>query len=357
MPDVVIVGGGIAGASVAFGAARRGATVTVVDDERPGRATAAGAGIIAPWATSLTGDVYSLYAAGADGYPAVLAALTDVGVDDLGYDRNGALVLADDEATAATTHDALLERASRSAVAGRPELLDADAVQHLFPPLRPGQLGVHVPGGARVDGRRLTAALLEGVRRHHGNVLTGVVSVDASKVSVEGDEIGADVVIVAAGAWTPALVSPNIVGVTAQRGQICHLHLDGVDTGQWPSILPPADHYIVPFTDGRVVVGATREVGVGDVRITADGVRHVLSQALDLAPGLGDASLVETRVGLRPYPTDGHRPTIGRLDDRTWVITGFGAIGLTIGPLVGDRVAATVLGGEPEELLAPFAPA
>lgn len=142
----------------------------------------------------------------------------------------------------------------------------------------------------------------------------------------------------------------------AQRGHICHLRVDGHDTGSWPSILPVADQYIVPFDDGRVVVGATREVGVGDPRITAAGVSSVLEKALRLAPGLADATLLETRVGLRPYPSIGDRPTIGRVDESTWVVTGFGAIGLTIGPAVGFRVARMIEHGDHDDLLARFAP-
>ena len=353
MADVVVIGAGIAGASVAFGAARRGATVTVIDDHRPGRATDAGAGIVAPWATALTGEVYDLYAAGADEYPAVLDALASVGIDDAGYHRNGVLVLGDRTPEAS---DRLAQRVAASEVAGRIEIVDPDAVRHLFPPLRPDEHGVHVPGGARVDGRLLTAALLDGVRRHGGSVRAGRATVADATCTVDGSVVDGDSIVIAAGAWSPPLAAPHHVGVEGQRGQICHLRLDDADTGGWPSVLPPADHYIVPFGDGRVVVGATREVAVDEVRVTADGVRHVLSNALALAPGLADASLVETRVGIRPFPTSGHRPTVGPVDDRTWVVTGFGAIGLTIGPFVGDRVASALLGHGTDPLLVPFAP-
>ena len=51
------------------------------------------------------------------------------------------------------------------------------------------------------------------------------------------------------------------VGVAPQRGQIVHLRLEGVATQDWPVILPPGSHYIVPFDGGRVVAGATRETG------------------------------------------------------------------------------------------------
>jgi D-amino-acid dehydrogenase len=356
VPDVVVVGAGVAGASVAFAAARRGATVTVVDDRRPGRATAAGAGIIAPWATALTGDVYRLYAAGAEAYPPLLEALHETGIEDIGYARNGTLVVTANGAAADAAFQLLAGRTADSAVAGRPELVDAREARRLFPPLAEGFVGVHVPGGARVDGRRLESCLLDGVRHFGGTVLDGTATIDRGQVHVHGARLEADSIVIAAGVWVDSLLDGATIAVAPQRGQICHLLLPGTETGHWPSVLPQSDHYIVPFGDGRVVVGATREPDVDDVRVTAGGVSRILAQALDLAPGLGEATLTETRVGLRPYPTVAHRPTIGPLDARTWVISGFGAIGLTIGPLVGERLATTLLGGADDELLTPFSP-
>ena len=87
--------------------------------------------------------------------------------------------------------------------------------------------------------------------------------------------------------------------------------MEGVETQEWPVILPHGSHYIVPFDRGRVVAGATRETGVGfDYRITAAGQAEVLNAALSIAPGLGAATLVETRVGFRPLGA-GVRPSLG----------------------------------------------
>ncbi len=357
MSDVTVVGAGVAGASVAFAAARAGATVTLIDDARTGRATAAGAGIIAPWATSLTGEVYRLYAAGAEAYPEVLAALAEAGIDDVGHATNGALVIGPNGGPGHDMSDRLATRCAASRVAGTPERVDTSAARTLFPPLADGWEGWFVPGGARIDGRRLAAGFVDGVRRLGGTVRNGTVDLGQGRVTVDGGAVDADTVVVAGGAWTNELLRQRglAVPVEAQRGQICHLELIGADTGGWPSLLPVADHYIVPFGDGRVVVGATREAGVDDPRITAAGVARVLERALDLAPGLAHATLVETRVGLRPFPSEAHRPTIGPIDDDTWVVTGFGAIGLTVGPTVGLRLAAMIEGAT-DDVLAPFAP-
>src|SRR5688572_4572846 len=97
-PHTLVVGAAIAGAAVAFGLARRGAPVTVVDDARDGRATAAGAGIIQPWASAVSGTYYDLYARGAAHYATFVDQLAELGIDDIGYRRSGSLVVSADAA-------------------------------------------------------------------------------------------------------------------------------------------------------------------------------------------------------------------------------------------------------------------
>jgi D-amino-acid dehydrogenase len=108
----------------------------------------------------------------------------------------------------------------------------------------------------------------------------------------------------------------------------------------------------------RIVAGATRELGTGfDYRVTAAGQAEVLSEALRIAPGLGAATLVETRVGFRPVSRDG-RPLLGRVRDVKGLVigNGLGAAGLTIGPLGGQLLADVVLDRRPALDLAAFDP-
>jgi D-amino-acid dehydrogenase len=177
---------------------------------------------------------------------------------------------------------------------------------------------------------------------------------------VGSEAIEADRVVVAAGAWAPELLAPLGVplAVAPQRGQIVHLRLEGVDTGAWPIVLPPGDHYLLAFEGSRVVVGATRETGSGfDHRVTAAGQAEVLNQALAVAPGLGPATLVETRVGFRPVGPD-LKPMLGVVAglDRLVVGNGLGASGLTIGPFAGRLLAQLALGGAPEFDLSAYDP-
>ncbi|WP_223190418.1 NAD(P)/FAD-dependent oxidoreductase [Nonomuraea terrae] len=363
---VIVIGAGIAGASAAFALARRGADVTIADPGLDGQATQASAGIIAPWASSSEGPFYDLYAAGAAYYPQVIALLAEAGVERTDYRRTGALIVHADPARL-DEEQARAEARARAAgdVAGEVSRLGGDDVRALVPVLAPELEGVFISGGARVDGRTMRDALLAGAERHGARRLPGRARLlprphGAPRVEAGSQVLEADDVVVAAGAWAGDLLAPLGLrpAVEPQRGQITHLRVEGVDTSGWPSVLPLSHHYLVAFDDSRVAVGATRETGSGfDPRVTARGQWEVLSDAFSIAPGLADATLIETRVGLRPLPSGG-LPVVGALPRMpgVHVVTGFGAAGLTMAPITGDALARAILDGETPAELAPFAP-
>lgn len=241
---------------------------------------------------------------------------------------------------------------------GEVALLDDRQARELFPPLRAGTAALFIPGAARVDGRRLAAALTRAATRLGATTRTGEAKLAyrvslVTGVTVDGELIEADAVVVAAGAWTAPLLAPLgiTVRVVPQRGQIVHIGLDGADTSRWPVVLPSATgHYLLAFDGSRVVAGATRETGSGfDVRVTPGGLAEVLANALAVAPGLSTGTLLETRVGLRPAGPD-IRPLLGPVTgvDNLTVASGLGASGLTMGPLAGAIAARTALGLPPD---------
>jgi D-amino-acid dehydrogenase len=362
---VIVVGGGILGASAAYHLARAGAEVVLADAAHEGRATAAGAGIVCPWANDDGGLWYSFYGEGAKFYPRVIAALAEDGETDTGYARVGGLVV---DADASLLDDLATRIAGRAAE--RPEagavtrLAPAEARGH-FPPLHPEFGGVHIAGGARVDGRLMAAALRRAAAKRGVTERAGLATLVAEGGRVRGIRIGeerieADAVIVTAGAWARELLAPLglALDVAPQRGQITHLRVRTGDTGAWPVILPTGSHYLLSFPDQRVVVGATRETGAGfDYRVTAAGQAEVLNNALAVAPGLADATLIETRIGFRPA-AGAMRPLLGGVPGIEGLVigNGLGAAGLTMGPFAGFLLSELVLGRAPEHPLDPFRP-
>jgi D-amino-acid dehydrogenase len=327
----------------------------VADAAEPGRATAAGAGIVSPWTSRRSGSEYELAAAAAAYYPEVVAQLAEDGRLDSSFEVVGGMVVSADETELREAYERTSTRAAGAPAAGEVRRLDPRQARELFPPLAPELAAVHVSGAGRVDGRQLRLALLgaavsRGARLVEGRAALSVTGGLPARVAVADEVIEGDAVVVAAGAWSADLLTPLGIRleVEPQRGQITHLGLPGTETVAWPVVLPVSSHYLLAFPDSRVVVGATRETGSGsDYRVTAAGQREVLDEALAVAPGLADATLLETRVGFRPASPDG-APLLGAFAGFPGLVVagGFGPAGLTLAPLCGHLVAAAALGEE-----------
>jgi D-amino-acid dehydrogenase len=364
---LIVVGSGIVGASCAYAASSLGAEVVLVDAAKPGRATAAGAGIICPWSARVADSAWCALAyAAAREYPALTARLADLGETDVGYRQVGALALAERDEDREQIRQALLARRAVAPEIGEvAELSGADA-RRLFPPLRADVAAVYVGGAARVDGRKLAAALARAAVRQGAAVRDGEAHLARRRGRIDGIRVGGeliegDAIVAATGAWTRTFLQPTglAVPVEAQRGQIMHISLGRIDTSRWPVVLPGASgHYVLAFDDSRIVAGATRETGSGlDYRITPAGLAEILGQALSVAPGLADGTYLETRIGFRPMGP-GIRPLLGPVPGLNGLVvaTGLGASGLTMGPLAGSLAAQAALGLPPAIDLAPFAP-
>ncbi|MGH3320361.1 MAG: NAD(P)/FAD-dependent oxidoreductase [Streptosporangiaceae bacterium] len=362
---ILIIGAGVVGASTAYHLADAGADVAVVDRGGGGQATAAGAGIICPGLSGGHSEPwYAMACRGAGYYPELVDRLAADGETDLGYAVPGALFVAGRDEPLDDVHALVVEhrRAGVPAIAEVSRLNPREA-RELFPYLREELSAVHVSGAARVDGRRLRDGLLRAATRRgaghrHGSAALLVSGDRVTGAVVDGEPMPADAVVVAAGAWTSYVCRPLGLGVAVrpQRGQILHLELAGGARPELPIVQSFSSHYLLGFAGGRVVAGATRETGSGfDARLTAAGVAEVLSEALRLAPGLGPATVAETRVGLRPMSDDG-LPVLGSPAPGLVVATGMGPTGLTMGPYAGALAARLAL-DEPVPLdLTPYDP-
>lgn len=369
MPEVIVVGGGIVGSSVAYHLARSDVDVLLVDRRDEGRATTAGAGIISPVTSTSHDDAwFDLAAAAVRIYPDLDAALREAGVEETGYAASEVMTVAADRAERPTfdaAREQILDRRRRRGHPPAGELYEIapDEAVDRFPPLGDVHRALIYEGGARVDGQAFASALRLAAETAGGTVRNGEVE----KLQLAGDavtgavvddqDVPADQVVIAGGAWSPTFADQLDLGipVTPQRGQIAHLDV-GTDTGSWPIIAAFRGHYLVPWPDGRVAAGATREDDVGyEPHRTVAGVREVMDEALRVAPGLAEAAVREIRVGLRPATPD-ELPVLGPVPtvDGVHLATGHGPTGLTIGPYTGKLVAQSVRDETPDRSLEPY---
>jgi D-amino-acid dehydrogenase len=353
---IAIIGGGIAGTSVAYELVTRGAEVVLIDSSRTDRATAAGAGIIAPiGAMAREEDMNRFSFAAAAYYLDLVAELERDGVDT-SYRAPGELLLAlsDEEVPRL---DEVLQRASTLVAeldrrgVGEPAYLDGKEISARYPLFETAIAGVHLPEIGQIDGRRFTRCLHDRAVAYGLSVLEGEAVLLGDDRGVRGVAVGgraveADAVVLAAGAWSPQLTA--LVGVTLpvypQRGQIMHLRLPGA-TGL-PSANSFRDHYLLAFDHDRLVIGATREDDSGySAAMTTRGLTQVVRQGMEFIPKVEQAEIIDIRVGIRPATRDGN-PLLGPVPsvERLWVASGYGPQGLTLGPYAGAVLARRVLG-------------
>lgn len=330
-----------------------------------GKATSAGAGIICPWISRVDDpEWFAISSRGALYYPELIQSLEELGETETGYKFTGALATSEKLEDIYEVKSRVEEKKREFKEVGEIKVLEAPAAQKYFPPLDENLHALYISGSARLDGRLLAKALVNGFQKNGGKLVEEKVSLkrsgNSATVLTSDEKIEADKVIVAAGSWTNDLLKQIGVSINQkpQRGQIVHLTVDE-DTSNWPVVLPQtSSHYMVAFNDNRIAFGATREDESGfDYRVTGGGVLEVLDEGLSVAPGLKSATFKEVRVGFRPMSSD-IKPLLGPIPDIENVIiaTGLGASGLTMGPYVGSLAAKIALNEKLEVDLAPYNP-
>lgn len=363
--DVVVVGGGVIGLSVAWHLGREGVGVTVLQGNPTpsrdhGQATAAAAGMLAPLAeTPNPGPLVELGLTSLRAYPGFVAALREATGIDVEIAGPGMLRLAGSEAEEAELRAAFAwQRGLGMAL----EWLDPDALRRLEPQLAPHLAGILSLEEKHVNPWPLAGALLtaaSGVDRRvvQGSEVVGFETRENEVLSVRTGtgHFPCREVVIAAGAWTAAVGERLGVSlpVFPVRGQTLELSSDPV----------PVRHtiythrgYLVP-REGALVVGATQEEVGFVARNTVNGMIQLLEGARGLVPGLGEASFRAVSVGFRPATSDG-LPLIGRLPGwkNVHVASGHFRNGILLAPVTGELVAAGITTGTYPTLAAPFRP-
>jgi len=362
-PRIVVLGAGIVGSAIACELARRGARVTLTDARDLGRgATQASAGMLAPFTEAEPGTILSgLCAEGLAGYDEAVARVRRDSGCELEYARTGSVEVALDDSAAAHFRDAERTLHAQGIACTWREAADA---RRADPGLTSSTLGsLEIPAHGFVAVMPFARALLAAARAHGATFLAGV---RAERVRPRGDHLevsmaggamlAADSVVVCTGSWSSNLLidGDEAPPVRPVRGQLLELRPANLVASR---ILWGPRCYLVPWSSGALLVGATVEEAGFDERTTVDGVAGLMSAAVELVPALGDATLVEARVGLRPASADG-LPIVGA-GDVPGVIYAIGHYrnGVLLAPLTAAIVADLVLEGRRHHALEALSPA
>ena len=358
--DVVIIGAGIIGCSIARELAKRGARVRMFEARTIGAgATQASAGILAPYIEGHDrGVLFDLGVRSLAMYDTFVADVSEASGLAVEYRRCGTLEVAADGASAArlrqsAEEDRSLRWLDASSARGHEAALAASIEGAVFAPAH-GYVAVPPLMDALA-----WASLRDGVQIEAAHRVTGI-RVQQRSVSIsteDGTSWSADAVVIAAGSWSGQLNVPDRAAseVRPVRGQLLRLHWRGAPLSH---IVWGPDCYVVPWQDSTVLIGATVEDVGFDERTTAAGVRDLLDAVCELLPEAWRATFIEARVGLRPATPDG-LPFLGLSDrsDRIVYATGHYRNGVLLAPLTARVVADLILDGKADPALTALRPA
>jgi glycine oxidase len=353
--DVLILGGGVIGLTTAYFLAREGLRVEVVDRGDFGQeASWAGAGILAPGNPGCARTpIDQLRAHGVTLYPALSAELRErTGIDN-GYARCGGLefVPPGEEST---------DQEWRSEGITFEVLNDKD-VSRLEPAVTAQGIVYLLPDMAQLRNPRHLKALQAGcvslgVRLHPGWPVHGFEQQGDRLTAIKSvsGRLQAERFLLAAGAWTDGLLTQLgwQPGIHPVRGQIALLH---PDAPLFRRVLLLGPRYLVPRSDGRILIGSTEEDAGYDKRTTARAIRDLLDLGCSLVPALADVPLERCWAGLRPGSPDGC-PFLGLVPGfkNLFVAAGHFRAGIQLAPATALVMKELLLGQKLTMPIEPF---
>ncbi len=360
--DVLIIGGGVSGCSIAYQLRKVGVDVTLVErGEVAAEASSAAAGLLAPGGV-LTGPKAgaNLFLASWDITESTLREVEAVSGVQTEYHRTGALHLPEDEDERAQLQEYQHIWQARGLEA---TWLSQDEV-HQYEPLLTSTTGsaLYVAHASSIRPRQVTRAYAEaarklGARIYEQTEVTGFLKSDHKVTAVQtarGETITCKRVVIATGAWS------------AQLGEWLNLNIPVFPArGQILSLAQPAqplihtvfgnDLYIVPKVDNTIYIGATTERVGFDKNNTAGGLLWLLSRAIKLIPAFEKADITRIWTGLRPMSEDGY-PILGKVPawENVVIATGHGAGGFELSAITGKTIADLLSSGKTADVIKPF---
>ena len=358
--EVVIIGGGVIGLSIARALARRGVReVCLVERGGLGsESSSAAGGMLLPQVEADShDDFFALACRSRDLYLSLAAELrAETGVD-IELDTTGTLYLALNE----HDYEEIEQRYHwQTSVGLAVELLTSAAARELEPCISEATFGaLRFPDDIQVENRRLITALANSVNALGVKTFTEttveklvVESRQITGVQTSRGEIKTRTVVLAAGTWSSFICTNP--AITPVRGQMVCLESKPQLTRH--VIFSPRG-YLVPRHDGRLLAGSTSENAGFAKRVTAGGIASILREALKISPTVANLPIVDTWAGLRPRAADG-LPVLGPCGeiDGLFYATGHYRNGILLAPLTAELISEAIVAGVASPLLAPFSP-
>jgi glycine oxidase len=364
--DVVIVGGGVIGLTIARALALRGVRdVMLIERTHPGaEGSSAAAGILAPQVEAdQRDDFFQLACASRDLYPAFAAALQDETGVDVELDTTGTLYFG----FTPEDKNVLRRRHTWQTSAGLSvEWLDAGDAHQLEPNISDKVVcALRFPNDFQVDNRCLVSALVIANKKLGVRVVSecdaGALQIKRGKISGVETSLGlvsTPLAILAAGAWNSFIDSPGAslipIRIEPVRGQmLCFDARPQIAR----HVLYSLRGYLVPRRDGRLLAGSTIEHVGFEKTVTCEGMKTIKSMALEIAPVLERLLLIDSWAGFRPRAEDG-LPVLGPCKGIKGLVyaTGHYRNGILLAPITGELIADAIVDSARASLPTAFSP-
>ena len=361
--DVVIVGGGAAGCSVAYHLALAGVKSTIIEGQ--GVATQASgfsAGGLNPLqGTGIPGPLGSL---AMESYLMHLDLFGQL-QDDTGIDYDGRIIsllkVAFDEEELAELQET--EDVFAPVDGFETRWLDNREVLELEPRVSPKIIrGLVARGNAAMDSYKYTLALLQSAEKMGASIRSGTVAGlerDNNRITgvrLDDETISCGQIVLAMGPWSRKAEAwlDAYIPVDPLKGEITRMELPGTPLNH---DLSGGGGSLHPKPDGLVWCGTTEEWRGFDKETSTSAYQSILEGAVRLVPEMSKARLSLQTACLRPVTPD-WLPIIGRLPgwDNVYLATGAGKKGILLSPGIGKSVADLMTQGETSLSIGPFNP-
>jgi len=351
--DGVIAGGGIVGVSLARELCKHGASVLIVERGEPGReASHAAAGMLAWCDPMLPFPLRALAQASAGMYPEFVREIEDESGMRVDLRTQGTIVYFEQPAKG---------EAANYVAPGEWRPLGADDIARLEPRLAySGEAAYWTPEGC-VDPRGLMTASVKAAKHRGIDIASGsavtAVEVEAGRtvaVKTAKTSYTAGAVVNCCGAWA-GQVLPLHFPTRPVKGQM--LCVVAAQHGLVNHVVRVPEVFVVPRSDGRIVIGSTLEDAGFDKRVDPETIQRLHQAAARLIPELGEARMLETWAGLRPGTPDA-LPLMGATEvPNYFVAAGHYRDGILLAPVTALVMAQVVRGVKQDFDLSAFSPA
>ena len=359
--DVIIIGAGIIGLALALELNKQGLGVLVVEKGEPGReASWAAGGMLVDSPDETKVALRELATASARMYPEFVDELEDASGLKIDLRSVGTLALiravtgpfgsAQDKLNPITTQPHALPK----------PLTELEPALRLTDGSGPGLTGLFIKERC-VDPRQLTVAAVAAARHRGVDFSSGdpVLAVEVAEgracgVRTNKTQFAADTVVNCAGAWA-GQIRPHPFPTRPVKGQMLCVVMPEKDLVR--HVVRTPEVYLIPRSDGRMVIGATQEEAGFDKRTVPETIQKLRREAIDLVPRLADAQILEAWAGLRPGTPDG-LPVLGATPTPGYfVATGHFRDGILLAPVTARVMGQVIDGDRPNLDLSSFAAA